>query len=1006
MTSQRRSTLPGRVIRGSALFVLALALATPLAAQTTTGTVRGTITGEGGTPVEGATITARNVEVGTDRNAVTSEAGTYTLAGLRPGRYAITIRRIGFAARADSLTLLIGQTLTRNYQLATAETRLEAVTIVAAPAVETRTSEIATNVTAEQLEQLPTPDRNFMSLAVLAPGVTVQNDRLNGQNKTFSAGAQGPEQVNVFIDGASYKNDILKGGVAGQDQSRGNPFPRNAVQEYRVLTQNYKAEYQKASSAIITATTKTGGTRWSGNAFLDYMGKDWVELDRFDKERQRVDANFVEPDFLRRQYGLSVGGPLGERFRLFASFEANRQDRAQQVFISPPTGFPALDTINFEQYNGKFASPFRSTLGFGKLTFLHNEASTFDLTLNIRNEEDTRDFGGLTAFSAAKRFNNEVNTGTLKHTLVGSSWLNEATGSFQVFQYNPVPLAESGPITRFYGFGCCATIGANRSSQDFKQRRASLRNDLTHSGFTWGGQHVLKVGANLDFVKYDVVKRNDETPFYVFEPWFYEFSVPHRVHFQTGDPNFSDDNTQFGIYAQDDWTPLPRLTLNLGVRWDYEHNMLNRDYVTPSNVRDTLEKYPDRLFLTLDPDRYFTDGDDRKPFLGAIQPRLGISYAIDERERTTVFGGWGIYVDRTLFDLTTEESFAQQHPSYTIFFTHPDSAAVGNQIPFDYSFLERGKAATDSLVNVAQIGTAEIKLLPNDLRPPMSQQFTAGIRQLVGQFAIEAAYTGVRSRNVPTFYWANQDMTCPERIHAIAGCFEFRSVPGFSNVLILDDRGRTWYDALALKADRTFRRAEQGISWGAGLAYTFARRETEGFNDDFSQFNAVDYPREPRNDERHRIVSNFILDVPYLWGTQFSGLITLGSGIPYNRGGRHDCLRVDQTDPSTCTLRSWDPAGGQVETESFLGLGNWGYRMVDLRVRKDFFSYRGNRVGVTLDAFNVFNFQNLGGYLGDANTQVQHPDDPDVLIPNPNFARPTSTISDPRRFQLGVAYDF
>jgi hypothetical protein len=105
---------------------------------------------------------------------------------------------------------------------------------------------VATNVTRQQVENLPTPDRNFLGLAQLAPGTQLQGDSLDGTRRTFTAGAQGADQVNVFIDGASYKNDILQGGVAGQDASRGNPFPRNAIREFRVITQNFKAEYQKA----------------------------------------------------------------------------------------------------------------------------------------------------------------------------------------------------------------------------------------------------------------------------------------------------------------------------------------------------------------------------------------------------------------------------------------------------------------------------------------------------------------------------------------------------------------------------------------------------------------------------------------------------------------------------------------------------------------------------------------------------------------------------------------
>ena len=111
--------------------------------------------------------------------------------------------------------------------------------------VDTRTPEVATNVTEEQIRYLPQSTRNFLNFAALAPGVRVSDDELR---KEISAGALSANQTNVFIDGVSYKNDVLEGGVVGQDSSRGNPFPQNAVQEFQVLTQNYKAEYEKASS--------------------------------------------------------------------------------------------------------------------------------------------------------------------------------------------------------------------------------------------------------------------------------------------------------------------------------------------------------------------------------------------------------------------------------------------------------------------------------------------------------------------------------------------------------------------------------------------------------------------------------------------------------------------------------------------------------------------------------------------------------------------------------------
>ncbi len=120
-------------------------------------------------------------------------------------------------------------------------------------------------MTPEQINKLPTSSRNFLELAQLAPGVTVSEDRINATNfRTIQAGGQSANAVNLFIDGTSYKNDLTGGGIAGQDASRGNPFPQNAIKEYRVISQNFKAEYQKASSAVITATTKDRHQRVEG----------------------------------------------------------------------------------------------------------------------------------------------------------------------------------------------------------------------------------------------------------------------------------------------------------------------------------------------------------------------------------------------------------------------------------------------------------------------------------------------------------------------------------------------------------------------------------------------------------------------------------------------------------------------------------------------------------------------------------------------------------------------
>lgn len=973
------------IVRAVFLF-LCLIGASPGAsgAQTTTGRIEGYVRGAEGEDVAGAVVRARNTETNQSRQVSTAQNGRYVIAGLRPGPYELTVSRVGSATQTRAIQLGVGQTLESSFTLTTQAVQLEAIT-VAAPVAETRTSEVATNVTRQQVENLPTADRNFLSLATLAPGTQLQADVLDGQRKTFTAGAQGADQVNVFIDGASYKNDILQGGVAGQDASRGNPFPRNAIREFRIITQNFKAEYQKASSAIITASTRSGTNTWEVSGFLNYQDRSLIGLNSFQAREAQGNLTYTRPRFERLQFGASAGGPIiADRLHFFASFERNDQTRVRRVNIVPPSGYAALDSINFAAMNGEFDEPFEANLLFGKLSWQHTPTSFLEASYHLRDESDVRDFGNYTAYTAGSNFHNDVHTGVLKHTWTPGDFLNEATVSFQRYQYDPQPIRSDIP-NRFFGFGCdqgCAQIGGNRSDQDFTQDRLSVRNDLTWSGLQMAGEHVIKGGFNVDFLNYDIVKRNNENPRFIYEPWFNNFAIPHRVEFQTGDPNFGANNTQLGLYLQDDWTPTPRLTLNLGVRWDYETHMMNYDYVTPQAVVDSISRHGDQLFIPVDPDRYFTDGDDREPFLGMIQPRLGFSLALDSEGVMSLFGGWGIFYDRTLFDHAIEESFALQHPSYTLYFAPPGNTDP-NLVTWNESYLTNRDALLALLQN-RRFNTPEVKLLPNDLRPPRAQHFSLGLRRAFGSWEVSAAYAGVRSENIMTFYWANEDFTCPARSFAVPNCFQHRTIPGWGNILLADDAGKTWYDALQVKVDRPYiGDPSTGYGWGAGLALTVAQRETEGFNDLFSFPNATDYGRQKRNDEPVRVVAHWITDMPFAWGIQFSGVVTLGTGTRQDVGGRFDCNNEE-----TC----FEGGGFSPVRRSFIVPDAFAYRNVDLRVRKEFVNFRGTKMGVSAELFNAFNYNNYGCYSTFNRTSR-------------DFGEASCTISDPQRLQIGLEFN-
>jgi len=983
-----------------------------LSAQTTTGTVRGYVKDQNGTAVADAELQARQTETGVVRSATSRADGSYIMPGLVPGNYDLSIRKIGFSPQTRPVIVQIGATLLADFTVQAGAVELKAVTVEGAPAIEMRTSEVATNVTRQQMEQLPTVNRNFLDLAALAPGISVSEDRVNAIGfRTFSAGGASPNQSNVFVDGSSLKNDLTGGGVAGQDASRGNPFPRNAIQEYRVITQNFKAEYQKASSAIISATTRSGGNTWSGNAFFGYQNKDLVALDTFQIVQQRA-----KPDFTRYVTGFSAGGPvMKDKLFFFGSYEGNYQNRANLVNITPPTaGFPGIDTVNLTQYNGDFTSPFRETLLFGKLTYALNDHSSAELSFNNRHETDVRDFQGSRAYTAATDFRQNVSIGQLRYTRVMGSWLNESKIDYSRFQRDPSPLTPGIPARMFTYLmpGTANTqtawIGSDVSTQNFIQKRVGLRNDLTYSG---NEKHALKGGVSVDFLTYDINKLNNGTPEFDFArtvnpathdfttdsstaSLHYDYRNPYRLIYAAGAGLVNKKNTQIGAYIQDDWTPTPRLTINLGVRWDFESDMINTNYVTPQNVVDTLTRYNDSLPNHLDLSRYISSGSNRKPFYGAFQPRLGFSYGLDADDRTTIFGGIGIYYDRSLFDFSVDEIQKLARPTFTVRFADPDSAPKAGEVAWNPSYLTADTAAISALARSS--GQPEAFLIDNKTKPPKSTQWSVGVRRKLGSVVASLSYQGQRGTNLFTYNWANIALnpatgTC---------CVSFNiGAHGFNNIIYSTNDGKTWYDAFSLQLDRPYRPSANGIGWGGGIVYTYATRYLAGvdnLNDISGSFpggfpTAKSIPKRTDccgGDERHHVVANWVVNIPQLAGIQFSGLITLGSGARQDVGTHPRFGGVLDT--------TYFPAAFQPPQRNFLIFGGWAYRRVDIRLRKDFPEIHGTSFGVTADVFNVFNFMNFTNYPFSVNGSQR----------TWSVGQPTDLISDPRRVQIGVEYNF
>jgi len=180
-------------------------------AQSTTGTLRGTVTDETGGSLPGGTVTATNDDTGFSRFATTAASGFYNIS-LPPGPYTVVVTLPSFATVTQKVRIQVGDTQTFDVRMLLEARQQAAVTVSAeAPVIETKSNEVATNVSEEQIKQLPQDNRNFLSFAALAPGVRYNDSDLS---KTITSGAVGADNVNVFIDGTSFKNDVLTGGVS------------------------------------------------------------------------------------------------------------------------------------------------------------------------------------------------------------------------------------------------------------------------------------------------------------------------------------------------------------------------------------------------------------------------------------------------------------------------------------------------------------------------------------------------------------------------------------------------------------------------------------------------------------------------------------------------------------------------------------------------------------------------------------------------------------------------
>jgi outer membrane receptor protein involved in Fe transport len=979
--------------------LLACALATALAvgapavyAQSTASTLRGVATAS--TPV-----TATNVATGLTRTANADANGNYVLAGLPPGTYTVT--SAGGATR--TVTLAVAQTAYLNVAAA-GPTQLEAVEVVGAALPDVRTSEVSSNVSTQKIEALPQASRNFLSFADTVPGV-IFDTRADGST-TLRSGAQNSNGVNVFIDGVGQKNYVLKGGISGQDSSRGNPFPQLAIGEYKVITSNYKAEYDQISSAAVTAVTKSGTNDFGGTVFFDRTSDHWRSMTPIEERAGR------EADTQTNQYGFSVGGPI-LKDRLFYFFTYEGKDIASPRAVSPDPNYGGPLPQELVDQTGPVGVPFNEDLFFGKITWQPTGDNLLELSMKRRDETELTGIADRNTPSYGTAKDNESTRLDLRWQYNQEAWLNDAHVTYEDDSFSPRAIT-TGPgfnLVRADLLGRTAVLnyGGGRDFQDKGQKGWSIQDD-----FTWFGweNHTIKAGMKFKKVEINAFEQQPYNPQYQIDideqnalgNGSTATYVPYQVQFGALVPGYGSRNIttkakQFGIYVQDDWQVTEKLILNLGLRWDYEENPSWENWVTPPGIAAALRAWPNLHAPNTDYniEDYISNGSNRSADKNNWAPRLGFSYDLGADQRHVIFGGAGRTYDRNLWDYLQLEQSKSSFPTYTFFFdtpAHPCTAGTGNCVgTFNPGYYDPNVLAA-LVANSPNLG-AEVNMMNNDLKTPYADQFSLGMRNTFGlwgdDWTLSTTLVHMKKHDDIVFYLGNRWPDGSFRDPSIPGGATWGNqpwgfpIPGYGTLIIADNGIETRLDQFLLSLEKPWTNAQP---WSVTLAYTYSDATENRFNAAASdEHYMLDYPtlatqpfQKSVGVPEHRLVVSGFGDLP--WDLQLSGKLTLASPNPKDSTNCFNAI-----DFNHCFFDSFVPSGGI------------GYKQFDLALRKSIDTGTDLRPWVRVDVFNLFDWHNWTDY----DTWRGGPGVPNTTFGDQNGYNITG---DTRTFKLSFGFDF
>ena len=860
-------------------------------AQTSTGTITGTIDDPAGAATPNAKVTATNTETGVSSTATTTSAGFYSLPNLQPGTYRVNVIAPGFAEDvAENIDLRVGGQQEINFALKVGAVSEKVVVTTTAQAIELVSSTNMPVVDERTIVELPLNGRDWTQLANLQPGVAsvrtqpavaVTNQRANrGVGNQLTVGGARPQQNNYRVDGISI-NDYSNGGPGGVI---GSNLGVDAIQEFSVITSNATADYGKTAGGIINAVTRAGGNRLHGSVY-EFLRNSALDT------RNEFDPAQI-PEFRRNQFGASAGGPLakGNRTFIFGDYEGLRQYQG----VSVTSVVPSAAARNGNLVAGNVAVnpavvPFlalyplpNSTVtgdtgifAFGTPQISHENFFTTRVDHKISDNDSLNgtyfyDRGDL---ESPDPFNVRITGNLARRTLatVGESHVFNASvlnsikfGYSRVISDAPTTLSAVNPAAANTALGFVPGLpvgliniggisnfqGGLKATGEFVFHLDSYQ--FYDDVYLTRGKHSVKVGFAFERLQNNQLGTSNPNGQYVFSSLATFLSAtPTSFNSPLVQGVSPRDLRQsvFGAYITDNYRLRPNLTLNLGVR--YEPVTVPTETAGRLAALPTPSSNPATSLHLGSP--YFPNSS----FMN-FAPRVGFAWDPYGKGLTSVRGAYGLYDTQTLNYLYEGLSI----------FTAP-YLELGN-----ITTLAAGDFPNNGYTKENAAGPVGLRYAYPDQHPKRGyvQQYSFNVQQqLPSDFTLQVGYAGSRGIHLPyrvddinttqpildgtgyAFYGPN--CTVASACAATSALNNPKLNTNVGQISAVFMSGYSHYNSLQASLNKRFSHSTQ-----LGVSYTWAKSIDDGSSSTFGDTFANSVSSLPTwAPDRRRAISDFIV---------------------------------------------------------------------------------------------------------------------------------------------------